>query len=91
MADHRVRIWSLGTGELLRILEGHQDAVRNVAISPDEETFASSSKDGTILLRDVNTGSQLADYSKPKASDTSLAFSPLEPLIAFSEDKVIKL
>lgn len=77
--------------EVLKIFEGHQDTVFSVAISPDEGAFASFSKGGTVLVRDINTGSQLADYSKSQATYTSLIFAPLEPLIAFPDDKVIKL
>ena len=33
--DHSVRIWNAITGEIERVLEGHQDHVISVAFSPD--------------------------------------------------------
>jgi WD40 repeat protein len=58
-ADHTVRLWRVGEcasppaagcGELLFNLEGHTSTVQSVAFSPDGETLASGSNDGTVKL-----------------------------------------
>jgi len=45
-----IRLWSAGTGTLLRTLEGHTNGVSNLAFSPDSQHLVSASYDGTIRL-----------------------------------------
>jgi WD40 repeat protein len=54
----------LGRGERLT-LPGHWQAVLAVAFSPDGAQLASSSRDGGIKVRDVNTGRELASVQEP--------------------------
>ena len=51
--DKTIRLWDPKTGEHLKTLIGHTDAVNSVAFSPDGKTLASGSSDGTILLWEV--------------------------------------
>jgi WD40 repeat protein len=48
--DHQVRLWSAGSGALLRSLEGHTSAVTRLLFSPSGDYLVSASHDGTILL-----------------------------------------
>ena len=48
--DATIRLWDIGTGEQLEILEGHTYSITGVAVSPDGTTIASGSFDGTVLL-----------------------------------------
>ena len=48
--DATIRLWDIGTGEQLEILEGHTYSITSVAVSPDGSTIASGSFDGTVLL-----------------------------------------
>ncbi|MBD2891558.1 Serine/threonine-protein kinase PknD [Actinomadura sp. RB99] len=47
-SDAAVRIWDLGGGRCLRVLDGHTGAVNAVAISADARFALSASTDGTL-------------------------------------------
>lgn len=61
--DTTLKLWDLGTGKLLRTLEGHQGAVNAVALSGDGKTCVSGSWDKTLKLWDVASGDRLASYT----------------------------
>lgn len=46
--DTSVRIWDLGTGRCLRVLDGHDGEVHDVVFGPDARYAFSASSDGTI-------------------------------------------
>ena len=48
-------LWDMQTGELLRTYSGHTDVIDSIAYSPDGKTLASGSRDGTILLWDLDS------------------------------------
>ena len=48
--NHLVRLWSAGSGMLLRSLAGHDNGVDHVAFSPYGQYLASASYDGSIRL-----------------------------------------
>lgn len=56
--DRTIKLWDVGTGELLNNITGHSSGVTCVAFSHDGKTLASSSAnpDGTIKLWDPQTG-----------------------------------
>ncbi|MGL6282785.1 MAG: AAA-like domain-containing protein [Microcoleaceae cyanobacterium] len=51
--DHNVRIWDMSSYKLLTILNGHNNRVKGVAISPNKKIIASSSSDQGIILWQV--------------------------------------
>src|ERR1051326_3653285 len=61
---------------------GHSSSVNAVAFSPDRKTLASGSDDGTILLWDLETGSQLRAFAGHAAPVMSVLFSPKGKSIA---------
>jgi len=85
--DHTIKLWSVGTGNLLTTLTGHRDNVYLVTFSQDGKTLASESGD-TVKLWDVNTGAELRSLTGPTdwlSSSTwavSIAFSPDGALLA---------
>lgn len=68
----------------LTTLEGHFDAVRVVAFSPDGSLLASGSRDKMVKLWDMETREDIAtlDIGKPNRQVTSLSFSPDGSLLA---------
>ncbi len=53
MNDKVVHIWDAHTGEHLQTFIGHTQDIHDVVFSPDSETVASVSSDGTVLLWDI--------------------------------------
>ena len=54
--DRTARLWDPATGECLRTLTGHAEAVYGVAFSPDGRLLATASTDSTARLWDPATG-----------------------------------
>ncbi len=54
-----IEIWSLSTGQLIRVLKGHSDMVRSLAFSRDGRRLVSSSQDQTIRVWDTSSGLEL--------------------------------
>ena len=46
----KIYVWNAHTGEHIRTLSGHTSRVNSVSFSPDGNTIASGSPDGTVLL-----------------------------------------
>lgn len=52
-ADRTIRLWALGSGECVEVLEGHQDELTACSITPDGKTVISTSIDATVRLWDL--------------------------------------
>ena len=52
-SNNKLRIWDMKTGELIKTLTGHTREIESIAFSSDGLTLASGSKDGTVLVWDV--------------------------------------
>jgi hypothetical protein len=59
-------IWNYQTGEQLFLLEGHYATVNSTLFSPDGHYLASSSRDGSIRVWDIQTGTCVRSINPPK-------------------------
>jgi len=90
-SDRTVQIRQLGTSTH-HILQGHQDAVLTVAISPDDKTIASGSMDGIVNLWDTDTQQLQASFQAHHSAVKSIVFQPIgNTFISASWDRTIKV
>ncbi|HEY9597854.1 MAG TPA: WD40 repeat domain-containing protein, partial [Cyanophyceae cyanobacterium] len=68
--------WNLDTGEEVRTLEGHSEAVFCLAISSDGQILASGSSDNTIKIWNYQTGEILQTISDFESEILSMVISP---------------
>ncbi|XP_066145385.1 PH-interacting protein isoform X1 [Euwallacea fornicatus] len=63
VSDRSLKIWNAGTGQLVRILSGHNDEVYVLEPHPhDEDIILSAGHDGQLLIWDINRGEILFKY-----------------------------
>jgi WD40 repeat protein len=87
----KVILWYVNT-QTTRILDGHRQPVCGVAISPNGDLVASSSKDGTVKLWDVASGELLATFDSHTGAVNSVSFDPSGRfLVSASSDKTAKV
>lgn len=85
------RIYNVVNGELLLQLEGHRDAVRCVAFSPDDQYLASGGDDGTVRIWDMH-GQPTRVFRGHAGELWTLHFSPDGETIATGDSNgVIRL
>ena len=74
--DNAVRLWDLGTGELLAVMTGHRNRVNSVAFSPDGTRIASASQDQTVRVWDAASGKPVAVLQGHTSHVIQAIFSP---------------
>jgi WD40 repeat protein len=90
--ENSVRLWDARTGQLIRTMAGHANAVMALAFSPDEKRLASISSDQTARLWDGQTGQLIAVPRGHTGRLTSMAFSPDGTrLVTASYDRTMRL
>lgn len=74
--DNDVMLWDLQSGEILRRLQGHKDAVFRVAFRPDGRSAVSSSADSTLILWNLDDGKILSTMRGHTTFAYTFAISP---------------
>ena len=77
-----IRVSSVATGKLIRRFAEHEAGIHCVAFSLDANRIATGSKNGLITVWDANTGASLATWYGDFETMYSVAFSPVDGLIA---------
>ena len=72
--DGTVKLWDVGTRELIGTLEGHANEAFSVAFSPDGTMLASGYGDGTVKLWDAGTREMIGTLEGHTEGVTSVAF-----------------
>ena len=73
--DTSLRLWDVESGQELRRLAGHTDAVRSVVFLPDGRRALSGGQDGTVRLWDVESAKELNRFETSNSFILSLAVS----------------
>jgi WD40 repeat protein/beta-lactamase regulating signal transducer with metallopeptidase domain len=87
-----LKIRNAANGDLLRIVEGHEDAVTCLVFTKDGKTLITGSSDRTVRLWDVETGKPRATLEGHTSWVYALALSPDgKTLASAGYDKTIRL
>lgn len=90
--DGTIRLWDVATGKVIKMLEGHADAVSSVVFWPDGKTLGSGSLDRKIKIWTVATGKPNASLEGHSGGVTSMILnSDGNTLASESHDRTIKL
>ncbi|MGF1936053.1 MAG: protein kinase domain-containing protein [Nostoc sp. ChiQUE02] len=83
---------TLGKVSLANTLQGHENSVLSVAISPDGKTIASSGDDRKITLWNLATGKQISSLNAYSRQVNAVVISPDgKILVSGSDDNTIKI
>ncbi|MBX3735017.1 MAG: serine/threonine protein kinase [Verrucomicrobiae bacterium] len=89
--DTEIKLWDVGSGALIRRLEGHRAYLHQLAFSPDNRLLASASADQTVRLWDWANGTCVGVLRGHLGEVWSLAFSADgKRLISASKDGTIR-
>jgi WD40 repeat protein len=91
--DKSIRIWDVEKGEEVPpSLEGHEDGVRSISITPDGRYIASGSYDHNIKIWDFNTHKEITTLREHKGTVWSVCFDPYGGrLVSGSSDETVRI
>jgi WD40 repeat protein len=91
-ADHTVRLWSVKSGDCLKILKNHTNLVAAARFSVNGREAASGGDDRSVRIWDLNTGRNVATLDGHRESVSCLCYSPDgTQLLSGSWDRTIRL
>jgi RNA polymerase sigma factor (sigma-70 family) len=92
-AGNVIRLWDAASGNEVRSLAGHSDAILALAFSPDGRLLASTGRDKKVLLWDVRSGKERARLRGGDSIASAVAFSPDGRSVATAglDDKTVRI
>ncbi len=81
-SDKSLKIWDLSTGNILALLSGHKEEVRDIVLSADNRSIISCAWDGTIRVWDVEGRKCRKVIHASNNHLDAIALSPDESLLA---------
>jgi WD40 repeat protein/tetratricopeptide (TPR) repeat protein len=88
--DYTLRLWDLETGECLKELTGHQEAVTSIAFAPDGSTAVSASAEHTLRVWDLSTGACPRVLSGHSDEVTAVAVAASGHVLSASADHTLR-
>lgn len=85
-SSDRARLWSVRTGEVTAVLDGHRERVRKAAFSPDGRLAVTCSDDRTARIWDVASGTTVTVLEGHRSKVFDAAFSPDGGRLATASD-----
>jgi len=61
--EKSARLVDLRAGQLVRVFNGHQTLIREIAVRPDGRTALTAGDDGTVILWDITTGQAIRRFA----------------------------
>ena len=87
-----VRLFNVADGSLIRVIQGHRDAIYAAELSPDGKLLATGSYDQKVKLWDVATGNEVRTLHGHNDAVYNVAFHPNGQMLATaSGDRTVKL
>ncbi|HLQ46941.1 MAG TPA: c-type cytochrome domain-containing protein, partial [Planctomycetaceae bacterium] len=87
-----VRLFKVADGSLIRVIQGHRDAIYAAELSPDGKLLATGSYDQKVKLWDVATGNEVKTLQGHNDAVFDVVFHPNGQLLASaSGDRTVKL
>lgn len=85
-SDYMLKLWRVGTGELLHTFSGHSGFIYSVMFSPDDQFIVSGCQDRTVKVWKVCSRSLVTTFNTGDAY-TQAAFSPTGAHLAVRTSK----
>lgn len=85
--DHSAYLWNLRTGRMAHHLVGHDNQVRAVAFSANNQMAVTADRDGNALLWNIKTGHIIKAIKRSDKGIKTVAFSPDNSRILLGDDQ----